>query len=122
VEATGPLSPSDPALTPPAEARPALLDKVRIGEGIAARLLTKKVAPVYPQDAKAAYVEGKAVLQATVGIDGKVRDLVLLSAPNASLASSAFWAVSQWQYKPYLLAGEPVEVETPIAVDYALSK
>jgi len=121
VDAIAPISPTDSALTPPADAQPALLDKVSISEAVAAGLLAKKVAPVYPPDAKAAHIEGKVVLQATIGIDGKLRDLVLLSAPSPSLASSAFWAVSQWLYKPYLLNGQPAEVETPITVTYSLA-
>ena len=122
VNAIGELGPADPALTPPEASKPARIDKVQIGADAAESLLVKRVAPVYPQDAKDAHVQGKVVLQAIVGTDGKVRDLQLLSAPAASLASSAFWSVSQWQYKPYLRNGEPVEVETTVAVTYSLGQ
>jgi TonB family protein len=121
-DAISALSLSDPALTPPQSARRVRIDKVQIDADIAESLLVKKVTPVYPQDAKDAHIQGKVVLQATIGIDGKVRDLQLLSAPTASLASSAFWSVSQWQYKPYLRNGEPVEVETTVAVAYSLGQ
>jgi hypothetical protein len=127
------LSPSDPALKPPQEATAVRIDRVRIGADIAESLLIKKVAPVYPQEAKDAHIQGEVILQATIGIDGGVRDLQLLSAPTASgppsasaalsqLVSSAFWCVSQWQYKPYLRNGEPVEVETTVAVPYSLGQ
>jgi TonB family protein len=113
------LSPTDPALTPPREARPARIDRVQLGADLAEGLLVKKVAPIYPQDAKDSHIQGKVVLQAIIATDGKVRDLQLLSAPTASLASSAFWSVSQWRYKPYLRNGEPVEVETTVDVSYS---
>ena len=122
VDAIGASSPSDPALTPPLAAKTVRIDKVQIGAEIAEDLLIKKVAPVYPQDAKDAHIQGKVVLQAIIGIDGRVRDLQLLSAPNASLASSAFWSVSQRQYKPYLRNGEPTEVETTVTVNYSHGK
>jgi TonB family protein len=118
VDAIGAISPSDPELTPPPSAKTARIDKVQVGADVAEGLLVKKVAPVYPQEAKDVHVQGKVILQAFIGIDGRVRGLQLLSAPAASLASSAFWSVSQWQYKPYLRNGVPVEVETTITVSY----
>jgi TonB family protein len=114
------LSPTDPALTPPQEAQLVRVDRVQLGADFAESLLVKKVAPVYPQDAKDAQTQGKVVFQAVIGTDGKVHDLQLLSAPAASLATSAFWSVSQWQYKPYLHNGEPVEAETTVDVTYSL--
>lgn len=113
------LSPADSALTPPKEVRPAKIERVQVGAEIALDHLVKKTAPVYPKDANDAPVQGKVVLQAIIATDGKVRDLQLLSAPAASLAPSAFWSVSQWQYKPYLLNGKPVEMETTIDVTYS---
>jgi TonB family protein len=122
VDATDELSPSDAALVPPPGSRPEKIDKVPIGADMAENLLVKKVTPVYPQDAKDAHIQGKVVLQAIIGIGGKVRDLQLLSAPRASMASSAFWAVSQWEYRPYRLNGKPVEVETTVTVMYSLGQ
>jgi protein TonB len=80
------------------------------------------VYPVYPQDAKEARVSGTVVLKATIGLDGGVHDLHVESTPWPSLAGAALWAVSHWQYKPYLLNGEPVEVETTIHVIFSLSQ
>ena len=112
------LSPTDPALTPPQEAKPVTIDRVQLGADIAEGLLVKRVAPAYPQDAKDSHIQGKVVFQAIIGIDGRVRDLQLLSASSASLANSAFWSVSQSQYKPYVRNGKPVEVETTVDVTY----
>ena len=78
--------------------------------------------PVYPQDAKEARAEGKVVLQALIGRDGRIHNLKVVSAPYPSLVESALWAVSRWEYKPYLLNGDPVDVETQINVIYSLGR
>jgi TonB family protein len=122
IEETGMLSPSDPALVPPEAAKPVRIEKGQIGTYAAERLLVKKVPPAYPQDAKDAHVEGTVVLQSVIGIDGRVRDLQILSAPSPSLAFSAFRSVSQRQYKPCTINGEPTEMETTIGVIYSLGK
>ena len=83
-------------------------------------MLLKKQVPAYPMDAKQAHVTGKVVLKATIGRDGAVYDLHVVSAPWPSLAASALRSVSHWQYKPYLLNGDPVELETTVNVIYTL--
>jgi protein TonB len=120
-EVTG-LNPADPALAPPPTAANVKLEGVEVSPAVAQGFLIKKTTPVYPQDAKEARVEGRVVLQATIGRDGGIHQLHVLSAPWPSLVHSALWAVSQWQYKPYLLNGEPVEVETTINVIYTLGQ
>lgn len=114
------LDPSNPALIPSSDAHFPKVDKVQVNAGIAVGHLLRKEAPVYPQDAKDAHMSGTVVLRATIGRDGGVHNLHVVSAPWPSLASSALWAVSQWSYKPYLLNGDPVEVETTINVIYTL--
>jgi len=84
-------------------------------------VITKKVPPVYPDDAKKAHVTGKVVLAATIGADGAVEQLRVVSGPSP-LQTSALDAVRQWVYKPYLLNGKPIEVKTTITVVYTLSK
>lgn len=113
---------SDPALVPPADTSVRNLNKVNISAGIAVGSLINKQVPIYPQDAKSARVSGRVILQATIGTDGGVHDLHVVSTPWPSLAASALWAVSHWQYKPYILNGEPVEVETTVNVIYSLSE
>jgi TonB family protein len=81
-------------------------------------LLTKAV-PVYPPAAKKAKIQGKVVLDAVIGTDGNVENLRVISGPQ-ELQQSALDAVRQWTYKPYLLNGDPVEVETTINIIYNL--
>jgi TonB family protein len=114
------LAPTDPALIPPENAERTDVDKVNMSGGIAVGMLLKKQVPVYPQDAKDAHVSGTVVLQATIGTDGGIHDLRVVSAPWPSLAASSLSAVSHWEYRPYLLKGEPVEVETTINVIFSL--
>lgn len=83
--------------------------------------LDHKVQPVYPPEAKKARVQGKVVLAAVIGKDGIIENLRVVSGPK-KLQESALDAVKQWTYKPYLLNGEPVEVETKINVIYTLAK
>ena len=75
---------------------------------------------VFTEDrARETRVEGDVVLAAVIGKDGTVRDLKAVSGP-AMLVSSAIQAVRQWRYKPYLLNGQPVEVETQIKLQFRL--
>jgi TonB family protein len=120
VDALTALAPSDPALMPPDSATVDKIGPVSVASGIAAGWLLRKTVPVYPLDAKEARVSGKVVLEATIGTDGAIHQLHVVSAPWPSLAASALWAVSHWEYKPYLLNGQPVEVETTINVIYTL--
>jgi protein TonB len=76
-----------------------------------------KVAPVYPAEARAAHVSGMVVLHAIIGRDGTIENLTVISGPEM-LRASALDAVRQWTYKPYLLNGEPTEVDTTITVNY----
>ena len=120
VESVEGLSASDPALTPDPHATYPGIEKVQISAEVAVGRLIKKVIPIYPQDAKNARVYGKVVLGALIGRDGRIHELRVIEAPWPSLVVSAMWAVSQWEYKPYLLNGEPVEVDTTVNVNYTL--
>jgi protein TonB len=78
-----------------------------------------KTTPPYPAEAKAQHIEGLVQLQAIIGKDGSVENLVLLSGPPA-LAGAAMEAVRQWKYQATLLNGDPVEVMTDIQVNFTL--
>jgi protein TonB len=95
--------------------------KVNISAGVAVGLLIQKTAPAYPPLAKAARVSGTVVLQATIGKNGSVGNLRAVSGP-AMLRQSAMDAVKKWRFRPYLLDGEPVEVETTVNVTFALAQ
>jgi TonB family protein len=81
--------------------------------------LLSKAVPVYPPAAKKAKIQGKVVLDAVIGTDGNVENLRVISGPQ-ELQQSALDAVRQWTYKPYLLNGNPVEVETTVNIIYNL--
>lgn len=93
---------------------------VRISGGVMAGQLVTKVQPAYPADAKAAGVSGMVVLHVIVGKDGTVENLQVISGPEM-LQKSAMDAVTQWTYKPYLLNGEPVQVDTTVTVMFTLA-
>jgi TonB family protein len=120
VEKVEGLNPADPALVPPPDAKADTTGPVTIGSAVIQGNRIGGPMPIYPQDAKEARAEGKVVLQALIGRDGRIHNLKVVSAPYPSLVESALWAVSRWEYKPYLLNGDPVDVETQIDVIYSL--
>ena len=73
--------------------------------------------PVYPADAMAAQVQGAVVLHVVVSKEGTVESLEPISGPE-TLRAAAREAVKGWRYRPYLLSGEPVEVETMVTVNF----
>ncbi len=111
-------STSSLAITP--KLTPVMPQRVRISQGVTKGLLIHRVEPSYPTLAKAARVQGDVVLKAIISRDGNIEDLQLVSG-HPMLVPSAIEAVKQWRYRPYLLNGTPVEVETTITVIFALS-
>jgi TonB family protein len=86
-----------------------------------AMTVINKVPPVYPEQAKKDRVTGSVVLAATIGKDGTVEQLRVVSGPSP-LQRAALDAVKQWTYKPFLLNGDPIEVKTNIKIVFTLSK
>ena len=82
--------------------------------------LIRRVQPAYPPIARTAHVQGSVVLAALIGKDGTIENLRLLSG-HPMLSPAAIAAVSQWRYRPYILNGEAIEVETQITVNFILS-
>lgn len=97
----------------------ASLGPVRIAGGIMAGRLISRKFPVYPPEAKAAHIGGPVILHAVIARDGTIRNLQVVSGPDI-LRQGAIDAVSQWVYQPYLLNGEPTEVDTTITVNFNL--
>jgi TonB family protein len=83
--------------------------------------IVSKVSPVYPAEAKTKRVQGTVELAAVIGKDGAVENLRAVSGPDA-LQKSALDAVKTWRYQPFLLNGDPIEVNTTIKVIYTLAK
>ena len=92
---------------------------IRLGGNVAQANLVHQVTPVYPEVAKSAHISGTVLLHAIVGKDGTVQDLQYVSGPPL-LMKSAMDAVRQWRYKPVLLNGNPVEVDTTVSVIFTL--
>jgi TonB family protein len=93
--------------------------RVRVSQGVLEGLRLKAPKPRYPVDAREARVQGSVVLHVVVGKDGHVRDISLVSG-HPMLVPAAVDAVRQWEYKPYLLNGEPVQVETQITINFMM--
>ena len=91
----------------------------RVSQGVMEGFLAGKVLPEYPPIARAAGIEGTVVLQATISKTGTIENVRAVSGP-IMLQRAAIDAVRQWRYRPYLLNGEPVEVETTVNVQFTL--
>jgi periplasmic protein TonB len=95
-------------------------NRVKVSSGVTQGLLIHQVKPQYPPIARNAHVQGSVVLQAIIGKDGKVKNVRVISG-HPMLAQAAENAVKQWQYKPYVLNGQPVEIDTNITVNFTLA-
>ena len=105
---------TQPFALPPGTPQP-----VRVGGGIKAPTQIKKVQPAYPAIAQSARVSGVVILEAVIGVDGRVADAhVLRSIPL--LDQAALDAVKQWEYTPTLLNGAPVPVIMTVTVTFML--
>lgn len=102
------------AVQPPAESGP-----FRVGNGITAPRKIKDVKPAYPLPAMAARVGGNVLIEATIGLDGKVHNARVLHS-IAALDRAALDAVRQWEFEPSRVNGVPVAVTMVIIVTFAL--
>ena len=112
------LNPGTPMVTlqpPHRPAPPVRVSEMKLGD------LVHKVLPEYPIVAKQLGIQGSVVLMALVGKDGRVEHVEVISGPPL-LIQPAKRAVEQWQYRPYLLNREPVEVQTQITVNFVLNR
>jgi protein TonB len=93
---------------------------VHLSSGVVSGLLLTKTTPIYPPIAVAARVEGTVVLAAAISASGAIENLRVVSG-HPMLQRAALDAVSNWHYRPFLLNGQPVEVETTINVIFTLN-
>jgi periplasmic protein TonB len=108
---------SAPAILPkpPAPvARPVIVSHMMEGN------LIYKPQPLYPPLARSARIQGAVVLRAIISKTGTIENLQVLSG-HPMLVHAAIDAVSQWRYRPYVLNGDPIEVETQVTVNFVLS-
>jgi protein TonB len=104
------MAASQASMTPP---------RARVAQAVMSAQLTNKVAPVYPPLARQARIQGNVILHAIIDKEGKVAELQVVSG-HPLLVQSALDAVKQWRYKPTLLNGDPVEVDTTITVTFTM--
>jgi TonB family protein len=94
--------------------------RVRVSQGVMQGMVISKVQPIYPADAKAARIQGSVVIAATIGKDGSIQSERLISG-HTVLAPAAMDAVKQWKYRPYVLNGQAIEVDTQMTVNFTLA-
>lgn len=94
---------------------------VRVSSMVVAGLLIQKTLPTYPPLAKAMHIDGTVALAATISKGGSIENLRVVSGPPM-LQTAALDAVKTWRYRPYLLNGDPVEVETTVNVVFTLTR
>lgn len=99
--------------------RPEPQTKATVSQGVMDGFLVGKILPEYPPIAREAGIEGTVILQATISKQGTIENLRVVSGPPM-LQQAAITAVSRWRYRPYLLNGEPVEVETTVNVRFTM--
>ena len=105
--------PAHPSIARPSKPFP-------VSTGVSEGLLIHQVKPAYPPIALTAHIQGEVILQAVIGKDGTIQNLRVVSG-HPMLIRSAVDAVQQWRYRPYMLNGEPVEVETQVRVTFTIS-
>jgi periplasmic protein TonB len=93
---------------------------VRVSTGVSTGLLVRRVQPNYPPLARQARVQGSVLLEAVISENGDIVDLHVVSG-HPMLVSAAVEAVKQWKYRPYLLNGQPVSVQTQVQVNFTLN-
>lgn len=103
--------PVPPTLPPP---------RVAVSCGVSQGYLIYQFKPSYPALARTAHVQGQVVLAAVISRTGRIQNLQVLSG-HPLLVPAAIDAVRQWRYRPYLLNGTPVEVETQITIYFTLA-
>jgi len=114
-------SSSLPNLMTGSKAPTPVLQDLHVSQGVSRGLLVKEIPPVYPSSARQLRIEGAVELLATISKNGDISAVKVLSG-EPQLAHAAVEAVKQWKYKPYLLNGEPVEIQTQVTVKFKLPR
>ena len=104
---------------PPPPPPPKSKGPIRVGGNVQQANLLRQVQPIYPPIAKTAHISGTVVLHAIISKDGTIEQLEYISGPPL-LMKNAMDAVRQWRYRPTMLNGEPVEVDTTVSVVFTL--
>lgn len=92
-----------------------------VSQGVSQGMLQSQVDPVYPTIAVRARVQGQVTLRAVITAQGMIESLHVIEG-HPMLVGAAMDAVKQWRYKPYMLDGQPVEVETTVFVNFHIDR
>lgn len=92
---------------------------LRVSSGVAETLIKHKVTPQYPRKAREQGIQGDVILQATIDTKGNLVNLKAVQG-DPILVEAAVDAVKKWRYRPYILNGEPVDVDTTIKIQFHL--
>ncbi len=92
---------------------------VELAPDVAEGSLLQRVEPEYPEEARQQRIQGAVVLDVRIGRDGAIQDVKLVSG-QPLLASSAIAAVKQWRFKPRMLKGQPVEMQTRVTLNFRM--
>ena len=93
---------------------------VHVSGGVAEGRLIVPIQPVYPALARVTHTEGTVVVEAMISTNGKIENTRVVSGPSL-LVQAALNAIQQARYRPFLLNGQPIEVETTIRVVFTLN-
>jgi TonB family protein len=102
-------------------ATPPVPQPMNVSPEISQALLLKKTQPAYPPNALPSHLEGAVKLSATISPAGDVSAVKVVSG-DPLLAPAAVDAVKQWKYKPYVLSGTPIAIQTPVTVNFKAPK
>jgi TonB family protein len=95
---------------------------LRVGGDVKAPVVTHRVEPFYPEEARAARISGIVILEVIIDKAGVVRDAVVLKPLPFGLDQAAIDAVRQWKFRPATMNGEPVDVVFNLTVNFKLDK
>lgn len=97
-------------------ARPPIISRLNPGQ------IIRRVEPLYPPLARTARIQGEVVLRAIISRDGVIERLQVVRSGHPMLDRAALEAVSQWRFRPYVLNGQPIEIETEVTVNFILAR
>jgi protein TonB len=92
---------------------------LRVSSGVADSLKTHDATPDYPREARERGIQGDVLLQATIDTKGNLTNLKVVQG-DPILVKAAIDAVKKWRYRPFILKGEPVDVDTTIKIQFHL--
>jgi protein TonB len=97
------------------------VDRMQVSSEAAEGSVLHRVEPDYPEEARQQQIQGAVVLGVRAGRDGSIQEVELLSG-QPLLADAAMAAVKQWRFKPLVVKGQAVEMQTTITLTFRLPR